>query len=68
MQRDVSGGCGKISVLVTAAAALTSFAALVTGDLCQLVCFFLQQFIARFFCAASDQFFDLTLDYFLVKL
>ena len=68
MERDISRGSGKVPVVVTAAVALASFVALVAGSLGQLLRFLLQQFIQRFFYAATDQFFELTLDYFLVQL
>ena len=53
---------------MAAAVALASFAAFVAGGLCQLLGFLLQQLIQRLFYAATDQFFDLALDNFLVKL
>ena len=68
MERHVSGGGGKVPVVVAAAVALASLVALVAGSLGQLLRFLLQQFIQRFFHAASDQFLKLTLDYFLVQL
>ena len=66
MERYVSGGGGKIPVIVAAAVALAGFIALVAGGLGQLLWFLLQQLVLRFFHAATDQFLDLTLDYFLV--
>ena len=60
MERDISRGSGKVPVVVTAAVALASFVALVAGSLGQLLRFLLQQFIQRFFYAATDQFFELT--------
>ena len=68
MERDVSGGSGKVPVIVAAAVALAGLVALVAGCLGQLLCLLLQQFIQRFFHAAADQFFDLPLDNFLVEL
>ena len=66
MERDVSGGGGKVPVIVAAAVALAGLIALVTSSLGQLLRLLLQQFVQRLFYAASDQFFDLPLDYFLV--
>ena len=51
---------------MTAAVTLPGFAALVTGSLGQLFSLLLQQFVQRFFYAAANQFFQLTLDYILV--
>ena len=68
MERYVAGGCGKIAVIMAAAVALAGFIAFIAACLCQLIRFFLQQLIERFFYAAADLFFDLPLDYFLVKL
>lgn len=66
MERDVSGGGGKVPIIVAAAVALAGLITLVTGSLGQLLCLLFQQFIQRFFDAASNQFLKLTLDYFLV--
>ena len=66
MERDVSGGGGKVPVIVPAAVALAGLIALVVGGLGQLLRLLLQQFIQRFLHAASDQFFELTLDNFFV--
>ena len=55
MERDVSGGSGKVPVVVTAAVALAGLIAFVAGSLGQLLRFLLQQFVQRFFYAASDQ-------------
>ena len=66
MERDVSGGRGEVPVIVAAAVALPCLAALVAGRLGQVLCLLFQQFIQGFFHAASDQFLDLPLDYFLV--
>ena len=66
MERNVTGGRGKVPVIVAAAIALTGLAALVAGRLRQRFRLFLQQLIQRLFHAASDQLLKLTLDYFLV--
>ena len=66
MERDVSGGGGKVPVIVAAVVALTGLIALVTGSLGQFLRFLLQQLIQCFFHAATDHFLKLTLDYFLV--
>ena len=66
MERDVAGGRGEISVIVSAAIALTRLAALVARCLRQRLRLLFQQFVQRFFYAAAHQFLDLPLDYFLV--
>ena len=66
MERDISGGGGKVPVIVSAAVALAGLIALVAGSLGQLLCLLLQQFIQRFFYTAANQFLKLALDYFLV--
>ena len=66
MERNVSGGGGKVPVIVPAAVALAGLIALVAGSLGQLLRFLLKQFVECFFYAAPDQFLKLTLDYFLV--
>ena len=66
MESDISGGGGKIPVIVAAAVALASFIALVARSLGQLLCLLFQQFIQRFSYASSDYFLDLPLDYFLI--
>jgi hypothetical protein len=53
---------------VAAAVALTSLAALVASGLGQGLCLLFQQFIQRFLHAAADQFFELSLDNFLIQL
>ena len=53
---------------MAAAVALALFIALVPGSLGQLLRLGLQQLVEGLFYAASYQLFDLTLDYFLVKL
>src|SRR5699024_7368873 len=68
LQGNVPGCSGEISVVVAAAIALTLLIALVPGRLGQLLRLGLQQFVEGFLYAASYQFFDLTLDYFLVKM
>lgn len=66
MERDVTGDGGKIPVIMAAAVALTSLAALVAGGLRQGLRLFFQQFVQGCLHAAADQFLDLALDYFLV--
>ena len=66
MERNVTGGRGKISVIVAAAVALTGLAALVARRLRQGLRLLLQQLVQGFLHAAANQFLDLTLDYFLV--
>ena len=66
MERNVAGGRGEIPVIVSAAAALPGLAALVASRLRQRLRLLFQQLVQRFFYAASDQFPDLPLDYFLV--
>ena len=53
MESDISGGGGKIPVIVAATVALAGLAALVAGSLRQLLCLLFQQFIQRFFYASS---------------
>ena len=53
---------------MAAAIALSLLIALVPSRLGQLLRLGLQQFVERFLYTAPYQFFDLTLDYFLVKL
>ena len=52
---------GKVPVIVAAAVALTSLAALVARRLRQRLRLLFQQLVQRLFHAAPDQFFDLTL-------
>lgn len=59
MERDVSGGGGKVPVVVAAAVAPTGLTALIAGSLSQLLGLLLQQLIQRFFHAAANQFFQL---------
>ena len=66
MQRNVAGGCGKVSVVVAAAVALSGFVTLVPGRLRQLLRFLLKQLVERLLHAAAHEFLDLPLDYFLV--
>ena len=65
MERHIPGGGGEISVIVTAAVALTRLAALVAGCLGEFFCFGFQQFVECLLHTVADQFFDLPLDYFL---
>ena len=52
MERDGSGGGGKVPVVVAAAVALAGLIALVAGSLGQLLCLLFQQFIQCFFDAS----------------
>ena len=66
MERNVTGGRGKVPVVVTAAVALTGLAALIASRLRQGLRLLLQQLVQGFLHAAANQFLDLALDYFLV--
>ena len=68
MERNVTGGRGKVPVVVTAAVALTGLAALVAGRLRQRLRLLFQQLVQRLFHAAADQFLELPLDNFLIQL
>ena len=68
MERNVTGGRGKVSVIVSAAVALTGLAALIAGRLRQGLRLLFQQLVQGFLHAAADQFPDLPLDNFLVQL
>ena len=68
MERDVTGGCGKIPVVVAAAVGLTGLAALIAGGLRQGLRLLFQQLVQGFLHAAADQFLELPLDTFLIKL
>ena len=68
MERDISGGSGKIPVIVAAAVPLASLISLIAGCLREFLCLLLQQLIQCFFHTAADQFLELTLDNFLVQL
>ena len=68
MQRDISGRGGEVPVVMAAAVALASSAALVASGLGQLLSFLFQQLVQRLLRTAADQFFGLALDIFLVKL
>src|SRR5574344_3006721 len=68
IERDVAGCGGKVSAVMAAAVALTLLAALVLGSLGKFLGFCLQQTVERLFYTAPDQFLDLPLDNFLVKL
>ena len=54
MKRNISGGSGKVSVIVTAAVALTGFISLVASCLRQFLSFGFQQFIEGFLYAATN--------------
>ena len=66
MERDVSGGGGKVPVIVTAAVALAGLIALVPGRLGQLLRFGLQQLVEGFLYASAHKFLELPLDNFFV--
>ena len=68
MERHIPVGGGEISVIVTAAVALTGLAALVPGSLGEFFCFGFQQFVECLLHAAADQLLNLPLEYFLVEL
>ena len=54
MERDVAAGRREVAVIVPAAVALAGLTALIACSLRQLIRFFLQQFVERFFYAAAD--------------
>jgi len=54
VERDVTGGCGEIAVIVTAAAALTGLAALIAGRLRQRLRLLFQQLVQGFFYTSSN--------------
>ena len=54
MERDVAGGRGKITVIVTAAVALTGLAALIAGRLRQGLRLLFQQLVQGFFYTSSN--------------
>ena len=54
VERDVAGGCGEIAVIVTAAVALTSLAALIAGRLRQRLRLLFQQLVQRLFYTSSN--------------
>ena len=58
MERNVAGGRGKVAVIVAAAVALTSLAALVARRQLRLL---FQQLVQCFLHATADQFPDLPL-------
>ena len=66
MERNISRGRGKVSVVVTTAVPLASLISLVPGCLGQFLCFLLQQRIQRFLHAPANQLLKLTLDYFFI--
>ena len=68
MECYIPGGRGKISVIMTAAVALTGLIAFVAGCLGEFFRFGFQQLVGRLLYAAADQLLDLPLDYFLVEL
>ena len=53
MERHVSGGRGKVPVIVPAAVALAGLIALVAGSLGQFLCILLQKLVQRLFYAPS---------------
>ena len=68
VERNVTGGRGKVPVVVTAAVALTGLAALVVGSLCQGLRLLFHQLVQGFLHAVADQFLELPLDNFLIQL
>ena len=68
LQGNVPGSGGEVAAVVAASVPLARPITLVPGRLRQLLCLGLQQLVEGFLYAASNQFFDLTLDYFLVEL
>ena len=54
MERDVTGGRGKVPVVVTAAVALTGLAALIAGGLRQGLRLLFQQLVQGLLHAAAD--------------
>ena len=68
MERNVTGGRGKVAVIVSAAVALTGLAALIAGGLRQRLRLLLQQLVQGLLHATADQFPDLPLDNFLIQL
>ena len=68
MECYIPGSGGKISVIMTAAVALASLAALVAGCLGQFLRLCVQKIVECLLHAAADQLLDLPLDYFLVEL
>ena len=66
MERNIAGGGGKISAVVTTAVPLASLISLIPGCLSQLLRLLLQQRIQRFFHAPANQLLKLTLDYFFI--
>ena len=61
VERNVTGGRGKVAVIVTAAVALTGLAALIAGRLRQRLRLLFQQLVQGFLYAAANQFLDLAL-------
>ena len=66
MERNIAGGGGKISAVVTATVPPASLISLIPGCLSQFFRFLLQQLIQRFFHASAYQLLKLTLDYFFI--
>ena len=66
MERNIAGGGGKVSAVVTTTVPLASLISLIPGCLSQLLRLLLQQRIQRFFHAPAYQFLKLTLDYFFI--
>ena len=65
---DLPRSGGEVAAIVATAVALALLIALVPGCLDQFLCPNFQQLVEGFLYAASYQLFDLTLDYFFVKL
>ena len=54
VERNVTGGCGKVSVVVTAAVALTGLVALIAGRLRQRLRLLFQQLVQGFLYTSSN--------------
>jgi hypothetical protein len=66
MERNIDGGSGKVSAVVTTAVSLASLIPLIPGCLSQFLRFLLHQLIMCFFHAPANQFRKLSLDYFFI--
>jgi len=66
VERNIAGGGGKVSAVLTTAAPLASLIPLIPGCLSQFLRLLLQQLIQRFFHAPANQLLKLTLDYFFI--
>ena len=66
MERNIAGGDGKVSAVMTTAVPPASLIPLIPGCLSQFLRFLLQQLIQRFFHAPANQLLKLTLEYFFI--